>query len=73
MLKLGARNTHVDGLGTSLVELGLRQRHIRVSGYPTHEPGLGQLQVRFILLYRAVEQPLLGVEAAQFKVIRCQL
>ena len=73
MFVLGPRNSYIDSLGTSLVKLGLRQRHVGLSGNSAREPGLGQRQVLLVLLHRVVEQPLLGVQAAQFKVIRRQL
>ena len=70
---LGPRDTDIDGLGTGLVELRLRQRHIRVGGHSALKPSLGQRQVLFILLHGVIEQPLLGIQATQFKVIRRQL
>ena len=72
MFVLGPRDAYVDGLGTSLVKLGLRQRHIGIGGHSTGEPCLGQVQVLLILLHGGVEQALLGIQATQFEIVRRQ-
>ena len=73
MLILGAGDPYINRLGAGLVELGLRQGHIRFGGYATGKPSLGQVKVLLVLLHGVVEQSLLGIEAPQLKVIQCQL
>ena len=54
-------------------QLCLRLRHIRLRRGATFESTDRELQGFVECLYRVIEQPLLGIGAAQLEIIECQL